>query len=166
MGIAYICAYKSKSMKHIILVASIFLFAVSSVSAQKKPVELNWECTAIPGTDNEYECALVAGHFDEILSLQFTIKWNADQTEFLKFVPIELPELNKNNVNTNTAPEGFMRFLWVDLTLNGVNLVPGTQLFSLHVKTSEGQPEIKLASEPLNIEIMDKDNISRHLKWK
>jgi len=166
VGFAYICNQKSKPMKHIILLASIFLFAVGSAFAQKKPVELHWECEGIPGMENEYECALVAGHFDDILSLQFTIKWDENQTDFLKFVPINLPELNKNNVNTNTASEGYMRFLWVDLSLNGVNLAPGSPLFSLHVKTKKGQPQLKLASDPLNIEIMDKDNILRQLKWR
>jgi len=152
-------------MKHLLFLAFLFFFLSNSLWAQKQAVELEWNCTALPATENEYECALVAGHFDDILSLQFTIRWDPDQTEFLKFAPISLPELNENNFNAQTATEGFIRFLWIDLSLAGISLSPGTPLFSLHVQTKNGQPELKLADDPLEIEILDSDDISRHLKW-
>ncbi|SRR6056297_620776 len=152
-------------MKYVAFIACFLFIALSIASAQKPPVELHWDCQKLSGTENEYECFLVADHFDDILSLQFTARWDADRTTFLKFAPMDLPRLNQDNLNTQTAPKGFIRFLWVDLSLNGVNLVEGTPLFSFHVK-SKGQPEIKLASDPLPIEIIDTDEITRQLKWE
>ena len=151
-------------MRFSVLFLLIFYFSVAGY-AQKAPVELHWDCQALANSPNEYECFLVADHFDDILSLQFTIRWNQEVTKFVKFAPIDLPKLNNDNLNTQTAPQGFIRFLWVDLSLKGVNLVQGTPLFSFIVK-SKGQPELKLASEPLPIEIIDADEISRALKWE
>lgn len=152
-------------MKSAFLLFSISLVTFVSVFGQKPPVELRWDCQKLSGTENEYECLLVAEHFDDILSLQFSVRWDKSKTDFVSFAPIDLPKLNQDNVNTQTAPQGFIRFLWVDLSLSGVTLVPGTPLFSFQVK-SKGQPELKLASTPLSIEIIDTDEISRQLKWE
>lgn len=142
----------------------ILLLSLSlSLLAQKSAVALDWQYDNIPGTQNEYECTLYANNFNDILSLQFSLNWNANQVQFLKMVPQELPGLKETNYNTQTADEGFIRFLWVDLDLQGVQMPRGTALFSMHVKTKGNPPEIDITSEPLNIEVIDTDNVPRQL---
>ncbi len=151
-------------MKKTIYLAILAILLQISLFGQKRPVELVWEYTPLPEMENEYECSLVAKHFDDLISLQFTIKWNQENTEFLKFAPGNLKDLNEKNINSSTADQGFLRFLWVDLSLSGQSLSPGTSIFSIHVKTNGAQPDLRLDSKPLEIEIIDKDEIIRHLK--
>jgi hypothetical protein len=150
-------------MKKTIFLTALAIFIQIALFGQKRPVELRWEYTAIPETKNEYECSLLAKHFDDLISLQFTIRWTPENTTFLKFAPGNLPDLNKKNINASTADQGFIRFIWVDLSLSGKSLAPGTPIFSIHVKTNGAQPDLRLDSKPLEIEIIDKDEIIRHL---
>lgn len=142
----------------------ILLFSLCfSISAQKNAIALEWQYENIPGTQNEYECTLHAQNFTDILSMQFSLRWDVNKVDFLKLAPQQLPDLTENNYNTQTADEGFIRFLWVDLDLKGVQLHKGAPLFSLHVKTNGNPPNIKITSDPLHIEVIDTDNVSRQL---
>jgi|GEM_PF-1031644 hypothetical protein len=150
-------------MKPLVSTLILLLSLCFSISAQKSAIVLKWQYENIPGTQNEYECTLHAENFDDILSIQFTLNWDVNNVSFLKLAPQQLPDLTENNYNTQTTDKGFIRFLWIDLDLKGVQLPKGSPLFSLHVKTQGNPPRINISSEPLSIEVIDTDNVSRQL---
>lgn len=82
---------------------------------------------------------LAAGTEDEIVGMQFALTW--DQAALQYVAPQidygdKLPYLD--NTNFNFSQEGVLRFLWLDLLLQGVSVQPGDTLFSINLMIQPG----------------------------
>lgn len=80
---------------------------------------------------NDFEAALKAYDFTDIVGIQFSIHWNPGVIEFKGISEFNLPEMN-DPFGLSKVDSGLLTFLWItpDIT-NGVTLGSGEAVFTI-----------------------------------
>jgi len=110
--------------------------------------------TAAPG---EEICVDIYGRqFLNILSMQYTLKWDADVLEFTGVKGFNLEGLSKENFGYHRTADGLLTFAWYEPYLRGISLQEGATLYQVCFKVkakAETQTTLEFTSEPTEIEI-------------
>ncbi|GAB5555102.1 MAG: hypothetical protein Sapg2KO_46930 [Saprospiraceae bacterium] len=84
------------------------------------------------GPGDSVRICLRTTDFQNIISLQFTLNWDAEVLSFLGTNNYELPGLNEFNFNQQRSSEGLLPFVWFDGAGEGINLPDSSGLFCLY----------------------------------
>jgi len=77
-------------------------------------------------------CTQVYGrNFNNILSMQYSIKWNEVHLKFKSIQNFGLKDLNERNFGLKQVNEGVMTTAWYDQQLRGVSLADGAALYEV-----------------------------------
>jgi len=97
-----------------------------------------------------------ADGFRDIISMQFTLRWDTSVLSYVSLEPGELPGLSAASVAEPLAISGAMPLVWFDGQGDGVNLADGTQLFCLifRVVGDPGdQSPVGITGDPVPVQI-------------
>jgi len=112
-----------------ILVAAMFFLA----SATHSQTSLTISPTTITGNTGEtVTISLVVNNFDEIVSMQYGIKWDPTVIQFDAVDNFNLIDLNANSFNVNNSANGSFSVAWFDQTTQGVSVADGEALFTMN----------------------------------
>ena len=114
-------------MKYSITLIATFLFFASFtfLPTQKNTVNNNLTLTAATktGTPGGEVCLdITARDFNQILSMQYTMKWNAKQLKFKDLRTFGLPNMNAQNFGQTNTSKGLLSFSWYDQNLRSVSV--------------------------------------------
>jgi hypothetical protein len=126
------------------------LFSQVAVTATDHTVQPNQEFTV----------SVRAANFTNILTCQFSMSWDSTAFEFLGteglapiFLPYPFPHFGFAETDSSK-----MGFSWADLTLGGVNLDDGAQLFAVKFKViteTSGDYAFSFGDTPTSMEMAD-----------
>lgn len=101
---------------------------------------------------------LRAKGFKDLLSNQYTIKWDPKVLKFKGLKDFVLPGLGLQNFGKTRVDEGVMPSVWIDNTLSGVTLPQDSELYTVCFD-AVGQPgqtaEVSLAEKPTPFEVVN-----------
>ena len=69
--------------------------------------------------------------FQQILSMQYSLKWNPKHLKFKEIKGITLPGLSAQNFGSNKAKDGVLSLAWYDPQLRGITLPDGQTLYQV-----------------------------------
>ena len=95
-------------------------------------------------------------HFNNILSMQYSMNWNPRALKFLKLEGLNLKDLSMNNFGMNRTDQGKMGTAWFDLAVKGITLPDNTPIYRvcfIAVGDAGTSDQIFFSSEPVVIEI-------------
>ncbi len=69
--------------------------------------------------------------FSEVLTMQYSMRWDATVLEFTGLRDLSLPFLTENNFGAHRVGEGILTFVWIDNSLKGVNLPDGSSIYQV-----------------------------------
>lgn len=99
----------------------------------------------------------VAG-FRKIISMQYSMKWDAQVLEFVGVKDFRLPFLNQENFGLSKAKSGQLTFVWIDNNLKGITLPDGSPAFQicfrLKGKSGSGSP-VSFSPQPTPYEVVN-----------
>ena len=101
-----------------------------------------------------------ARDFNQILSMQYTLKWNAKDLKFKTVRKFGLPGLTEQNFGQNNADKGFLTFSWYDQNLRSITVPDGTNLYQIcfDVAGKAGQKAyLEFTGMPTSVEISNMD---------
>lgn len=96
--------------------------------------------------------------FKSLLSMQYSIQWDASVLTLEKIQGFNLPFLSVRNFGQHKVNEGILTVVWIDNNLKGVNVSDGTAIFQLcfKVKGKRGSgTEVKFATKPTPYEVVN-----------
>lgn len=97
-----------------------------------------------------------ARQFEDILSMQFSINWDAEMLSFKKLSSFSLEGLSERNFGMHLLDKGVLTFSWYDPKLLGVNQPDDALLYELCFEaTGEAGHETKIefTSKPTLVEV-------------
>lgn len=126
--------------------------AVSNLNAQK----------------GEQVCVTVtAKNFEQIISMQYSMKWDEKVLKFKELKSFGLPGLNQNNFSAHLAAKGTLTYSWYDPHLKGATKPDGATLYELCFEIV-GEPGAKSQFEfnslPTVVEIANSSGVFLELK--
>lgn len=79
--------------------------------------------------------------FQSLISMQYSMKWDASILEFQEVKGFALPHLSQQNFGQHLIKEGVLTSVWIDNSLKGVTLTDGSPIFQVCLKAigSAGQ---------------------------
>ncbi|MCB0651390.1 MAG: hypothetical protein KDC85_08970 [Saprospiraceae bacterium] len=92
-----------------------------------------------------------------LLSMQYSMRWDPKLLEFTSVKGFTIPTMDLNDFGSHKAAEGFLTAVWIDDTLNGVNLENGDLLFQLCFKAigaSGEEAPVRFWSNPTPYEVV------------
>ncbi|MEM6377910.1 MAG: gliding motility-associated C-terminal domain-containing protein [Bacteroidota bacterium] len=142
-----------------------FLFSlclVTSLSAQDPSFLIEQQRT---GPGDSVRICLNTNNFQDIISLQFTLTWDAEVLSFLGSSNYGLPGISEFNFNDVRAAEGILPFVWFDGAGEGISLPDISGIFCLYFQAlgSVGDSSlIGLSNDPTPIQIgkIDGDQVN------
>lgn len=101
---------------------------------------------------------VVAGNFADIISMQFSIEWDASLLLFDEVTNFNLPDLTHTNFGNPFS--NTLTFSWVDYSLLGQTLDDASPLFSVcfTALSSTGSSNIDFTDTPTDIEIINSND--------
>ncbi|RMG83971.1 MAG: hypothetical protein D6714_08890 [Bacteroidetes bacterium] len=69
--------------------------------------------------------------FQKILSMQYTMKWQADKLRFKRIDGLNLPGLSASNFGTQATQKGLLTFAWYDPNIRGISLTDGSSIYQV-----------------------------------
>ncbi|MCG8328345.1 MAG: cohesin domain-containing protein [Chitinophagales bacterium] len=106
---------------------------------------------------------VTVANFEDIVSLQFSMNWDADSIHFDSLVlGNALPMFNNSNFNLNNTSNGYLVMSWFQLSIQPVTLPDDAVLFSLcfTAAANGGTTQIEITSTPTVIEATDENTNS------
>ncbi|NRB51398.1 MAG: hypothetical protein HRU41_27250 [Saprospiraceae bacterium] len=97
--------------------------------------------------------------FVDLVSMQFTMKWDQNVLDFQEVRGFNLPYLGTSNYGAHRSAEGELTFVWIDNSLKGVTKDDGTALYEVCFtgKGNTGQASpFQFANAPTLIEVVHK----------
>ena len=94
--------------------------------------------------------------FQNILSMQYSMKWSPKILEFTRTNAFQLPGTATQNFGTNKSKDGVLTFSWYDQNLRGISLPDGSSIYQVCfnvVGTSGQKGYLKFTGQPTSIEI-------------
>jgi len=135
----------------------IFLTAICFThlaQAQQTLILGAYNKSAAPG---ETVCMDIYGRqFQNILSMQYTLQWDANVLEFKEVKGFGLEGLSKQNFGYNRTEDGLLTFAWFEPYLRGVTLQEGEVLYQVCFEVtakSATKTRLQFVGEPTEIEI-------------
>lgn len=98
---------------------------------------------------------VVAGNFNDIISMQFTVNWDPSLLHFEEVTNFNLPGLSATNFGMPQNDQ--LTFSWLDPPLEGVTLANNTPVFSLcfTALNANGTATIEITDTPTDIEVIN-----------
>jgi len=136
-----------------------FLLLVSTVSlqAQSESIGLSFpDLKAEAGADlcvplNVYQ-------FRNMLSMQYTISFDAEKLQFAGLKDYKLPYMNQSNFGLYKVAEGKLTVVWIDNALKGVTVMDGEPVVNVCFKVlgdAGEETEINFAEDPTPFEAVN-----------
>jgi hypothetical protein len=138
------------------LIAILSVFGLQAQTSECFSLYLSTE-TASAG---ETVCLEVsADGIADLLSMQFSVRWQAEALRFARIENIQMPGLLAENFNTLPAAvnNGFLTLNWFDLSFSGLTLPDGSPLFSVCFEvlaSSAPQQPVRFSTSPTPIEFI------------
>jgi hypothetical protein len=118
-----------KKLGFFTVILSFFFFGITSVLGQTPLILGAFNKKVVP---NETVCIGIYGRdFEQILSMQYSLKWDAKALKFSKIQNYGLPSINGSNFGLNRTKEGILSFAWYDAGLKGITLPDGQVLYEI-----------------------------------
>ncbi|MEM0993156.1 MAG: cohesin domain-containing protein [Bacteroidota bacterium] len=137
-----------------LLFALFFLFAQQHVQAQSPLIIGTYKAKVNP---DQNVCVKIYGReFEQILSMQYSLRWDTEQLKFKNISNFGLPKLSAQNFGTQRAEEGILTFAWYDPNLQGISKADGSILYEVcfEVVGAKGtSTKLEFANEPTIIEV-------------
>ncbi len=134
-------------------VAVTGLLGCLTLAGWAQSIRLAFPDTTVQRGDTLVLPILAAQNFTQIVSAQFSIRWNPD---VMRYLGQSSGQLNQVAIGPTAAAQGILRFSWFDVTGQGVSLPNGEQLVRLHFH-AEGQngdsTQVYISNDPLRIQI-------------
>ncbi|MDX1665998.1 MAG: cohesin domain-containing protein [Saprospiraceae bacterium] len=102
--------------------------------------------------------SISASDFQNMLSMQYSLRWDPQVLSFRGIKNFNLPWLGQENFGTHRAGEGILSVVWIDNSLQGVSKENGNALFELcfQVKGSSGsETPIRFVEQPTPFEAVN-----------
>ncbi len=113
--------------KYLLLLPLLFLATLISAQGaltmgiyNKKAEKGKTVCVDVYGRD-----------FQQILSLQYSLKWNPKHLKFKEVKSFKLAGLSAQNFGTNRAKEGLLSMAWYDPQLRGITMADGQTVYQI-----------------------------------
>lgn len=74
---------------------------------------------------------VTASGFTDLIGLQFSIRWEREQLDYVKVDNLELTDLGPQNFGDTHAELGVVALSWIHQSLQGVTLPPDSHLFDI-----------------------------------
>jgi len=146
---------KSDPMKSYYLTLALAVVLLPLFSQQSLTLSIP-QTTAASG---EQVCLdITAADFEQLLSMQYSLQWDASVLTFERVQGFGLPGMGQDNFGTQKAEQGRLTFLWLDMSLRGLSLPDGHSLFQVcfRVTGRPGQSSyVAITGEPTPIEVVN-----------
>lgn len=140
--------------KFFFLVLFCSLFLSTATFAQLSPIGISID--DVKAKKGDQLCLPVKVYnFQDMLSMQYTIKFDPEKLQFVGVVNQQLPYLTTNNFGLHSTQKGLITVVWIDNSLKGVNKEEGADVFTLcfRVKAEVGEElEVKFTDQPTPFE--------------
>ncbi|MEN0006566.1 MAG: cohesin domain-containing protein [Bacteroidota bacterium] len=96
--------------------------------------------------------------FTDIMTMQYSMNWDADKLSFSKAQGFNLPYLSKQNFGTHLAKSGTLTFLWLNNALKGNTVTNDSAIYEVcfQVTGKAGQTaSFSITDKPTVIEAMN-----------
>ena len=96
--------------------------------------------------------------FQQIMSMQYTVKWNPKVLQFTEVKGFTLPGMTPDSFGKRQVTEGILPVSWYDQNLRSVSLPDGSSLYQICynvIGTSGEKSFIQFTEVPTTIEISD-----------
>jgi hypothetical protein len=108
----------------------LFLMISGSLFAQTNSIGLSFP--DLKTKAREELCVPVNVYqFRDMLSMQYSIRFDPTKLKFIEFRDVKLPYLNRGNFGLHKVEEGIITVVWIDNALKGINRLDGEAVFSL-----------------------------------
>ena len=152
-------------MKYPITLMATFLFFASFtlLPTQKNTINNTLTLTASTKTANpggEICLDVTTRDFNQILSMQYTMKWNTKVLKFKDLRKFDLPNLTAQNFGQNSADKGILAFSWYDQNLRSVSKPDGSSIYQMCFEVigkSGDKSYLQFTSSPTTVEISNAD---------
>lgn len=138
----------------IFLTLLLLVFWGGGLKAQQAPIGISIDDVKVQ--NGEQICLPVhLFNFRNMLSMQYTIKFDPDILQFVGVIDQQLPYMNTNNFGLHNAQRGEITVVWIDNSLQGVTKAEGDPAYTLcfYVKGPTGtQTEIRFTDKPTAFE--------------
>ncbi|MEZ4954927.1 MAG: cohesin domain-containing protein [Saprospiraceae bacterium] len=128
--------------------------------APAQPVEvgkLPMQITSAKASKGSETCVSVkVSQFNDIVSMQYTMKWDPAILTFKEVKNFGLPGLEEANFGTKAADKGILAYSWFDANVQGITKPDGTNLYDVcfEAKGEAGNTSsVEFANAPVVIEI-------------
>ncbi len=136
----------------------IFLFAGKLIYAQNQPITVVMPDTAVLAGDT-LVFPVTVSDFEKVVSLQFSMKWDAEVIEFVAF---ERVDLNNIEAGVTQAANGSLRISWFPQSGESETLPDLSTLFLLKFlpKGEVGdQTPVEITNQPIAIQVVKASDI-------
>lgn len=89
-----------------------------------------------------------------LVGVQFTVKWDASELEFVGLERSDFPDIDGNSFGTRRTDEGLLTFLWYDPYLNGVDVSTEKTFFTIRLKIHakpQSTASLRISDDPTPI---------------
>lgn len=152
-------------MKYPIIAVAAFLLFASFIFLPTQKNNLNNTLTLTASTKtavvgDEVCVDVTTRDFNQILSMQYTMKWNAKALKFKKMDGFGLPGMTTQNFGKNNVDKGIISYSWYDQNLRSVSVPDGTSIyqacFDVIGKSGE-KAYLQFTGMPVSVEISNVD---------
>ena len=100
--------------------------------------------------------SVTVARFNQIVSMQYTMKWDPQILRFKEVKNFGLPGLRTTNFGTRAADKGILAYSWFDANVKGITVPDGTKLYEVCfdvVGKAGSSSSLEFADKPVLIEI-------------
>lgn len=149
-----------KEVKSILVFLAVWLGALLTLSAQPASGCLQIftpPAEAMPGA--EICVPVKVRNFEQVVSMQYTHKWDPAKLEFSGWLPGDLPSISSANFGINAAQQdtGVIAFAWIEPAVQALNLPDDAVLYQLcfNVIANNGTTPLQFTRAPAAPEFSD-----------
>ncbi len=128
----------------------------ANVMAKSKPKGRLSAGKCVAATGDVIGLPILGEGFAGVTSMQFTIRWNPTQLEFVSVGTFKLPGLTAGNFNSMKAADGVLTFSWDPQTGQGIEWVSLAEMFRVQMKVLAAggvTAEVSLSESPTPTEV-------------
>ncbi|PHN04939.1 hypothetical protein [Flavilitoribacter nigricans] len=96
--------------------------------------------------------------FDQLLSMQYSVKWDPTMLKFKSVQNFQLPGLGPEDFGAHRAAEGTLTSVWIDENLQGVTVADGATIYQICydvVGASGKTTEVMFSDGPTPFEVVN-----------
>ncbi|MCU0346759.1 MAG: hypothetical protein MUC59_07435 [Saprospiraceae bacterium] len=105
--------------------------------------------------------AITARSFKSIVSMQYSLKWDANVLKFKQLKGFGLPGLSADNFGTQATGKGVLTHSWFDASVKGVNKADGETLYEICFEATGAagsKSAVQIVDSPIIIEIANSNS--------